>query len=87
MIAALGETTGGNALEKQYKIMLDSSEGTAILKEKPRINTRTIDLDTLRSLPPNTFGYTYVKFLDDNVSIYLKLLFFKIKKKLNFNRM
>lgn len=68
MIAALGETTGVRALQKQYELMMSTSEGALILKEKPRINTTTIDLTALRQLPTNTFGYTYVKFLDDNVS-------------------
>lgn len=66
MIAALGETTGAGALRRQHDLLLASEEGRLILAEKPRINTKTIDLNQLRSLPENTFGFAYVKFLDDN---------------------
>lgn len=75
MIAALGETTGVRALQKQYELMLTTQEGSLILKEKPRINTTTINLNYLRKLPDNTFGYIYVKFLDDNVSFKVEILF------------
>lgn len=68
MIACLGETTGGLSLSKNLELMRASEEGQRILHDKPRINTSTIDLDALRALPQTTFGHTYVKFLDDNVS-------------------
>jgi ubiquinone biosynthesis protein COQ4 len=68
MIACLGETTGEEALEKVLHAMQQSSEGQQILKEKPRINTSTVNLNELKNLPVNTFGYHYYKFLDDNVS-------------------
>ncbi|KAL5287494.1 COQ4 family protein [Megaselia abdita] len=66
MIACLGETTGDLSLSKNLELMRASEEGQQILNDKPRINTKTIDLDALRALPSNTFGHTYVKFLDDN---------------------
>jgi len=44
--------------------MLSSPEGRRVLKERPRVNTHTIDLDMLRALPDNTFGKTYVNWLD-----------------------
>lgn len=68
MIAALGETTGARVLQKQYELMLASEEGSWILRDKPRINTDTVDLRALRKMPENTFGNTYVRFLDENVS-------------------
>lgn len=68
MIAALGETTGVNALQKQLQLMIATEEGQFILSDKPRINTLNVDLHHLRKMPENTFGYAYVKFLDDNVS-------------------
>ncbi|XP_075164459.1 coenzyme Q4 [Haematobia irritans] len=66
MIACLGETTGDHALQQIQFTMRSSAEGQRILEQKPRINTRTINLDKLRQLPKNTFGSVYVKFLDDN---------------------
>uniref|UniRef100_A0A182JZX4 Ubiquinone biosynthesis protein COQ4 homolog, mitochondrial n=1 Tax=Anopheles christyi TaxID=43041 RepID=A0A182JZX4_9DIPT len=66
MIACLGETTGREALEKILHNMRATEEGQQILAEKPRINTRTVDMEALKMLPENTFGYTYVKFMEDN---------------------
>ncbi|KAM8709095.1 hypothetical protein ACLKA7_015981 [Drosophila subpalustris] len=66
MIACLGETTGENALWNILDTMQSSEEGRRILAEKPRINTQTIDFNRLETLPPDTFGATYAKFLKDN---------------------
>uniref|UniRef100_A0A0A1XAG6 Ubiquinone biosynthesis protein COQ4 homolog, mitochondrial n=1 Tax=Zeugodacus cucurbitae TaxID=28588 RepID=A0A0A1XAG6_ZEUCU len=66
MIAALGETTGEAALRNILQTMSATAEGQRILKQKPRINTHTVDMDHLRSLGENTLGRVYVKFLDDN---------------------
>lgn len=68
MIACLGETTGECALWNILDTMEESEEGRRILTEKPRINTQTVDLNRLETLPPDSFGATYVKFLKDNVS-------------------
>ena len=70
MIACLGETTGEQALQKILEVMQSSVEGQEILREKPRINTRTVNLDELKGLPEDTFGHHYYKFLDDNVSAF-----------------
>ncbi|KAL3284266.1 hypothetical protein HHI36_018428 [Cryptolaemus montrouzieri] len=66
MVACLGETTGGYALEYITSQMEKSEEGSQILEEKPRINSRTLDLDRLRKMPDDTLGKTYINFLDDN---------------------
>lgn len=68
MIACLGETTGEGALQNVLQVMQSSEEGRGILKEKPRINTKTVNLNELKSMAPETFGHHYYKFLDDNVS-------------------
>lgn len=68
MIACLGETTGEDALQKILQIMQESEEGKVILQEKPRINTKTVNLDELKSLAPDTFGNHYYNFLEHNVS-------------------
>jgi len=48
--------------------MQASEEGQRIMADKPRIHTSTIDFKYLETLPPDTFGASYVKFLKDNVS-------------------
>lgn len=68
MIACLGETTGTDALHRILSQMKNCDEGQRILKEKPRINSTDIDLESLGRMPANTFGFHYKKFLDDNVS-------------------
>lgn len=71
MIACLGETTGEDALRRTLKVMQSTSEGSDILMQKPRINTKTMNLDELKNLPIDTFGHQYFKFLDDNVNTFL----------------
>jgi len=68
MIACLGETTGEDALWSILDTMQASEEGQRIMADKPRIHTSTIDFKYLETLPPDTFGASYVKFLKDNVS-------------------
>jgi Coenzyme Q (ubiquinone) biosynthesis protein Coq4 len=69
MIACLGETTGEEALHKVIQVMRESGEGREILKEKPRINTKTVNLEELKNMPEESMGYHYYKFLEDNVSV------------------
>lgn len=73
MIACLGETTGEDALHKVIQIMRESEEGKEVLKEKPRINTKTVNLEELKSMPENSMGYHYYKFLEDNVSFHVAI--------------
>ncbi|XP_059470378.1 ubiquinone biosynthesis protein COQ4 homolog, mitochondrial [Neocloeon triangulifer] len=65
-LGVFGETSGQLALQRMHEKMMASNEGQQILLEKPRINSRTVDLDALKKLPPNTFGRAYIKFLEDN---------------------
>jgi ubiquinone biosynthesis protein COQ4 len=67
-LGVFGETSGGLALQKMHEKMLSSAEGQSVLRDKPRINTKTVNLDHLRGLAPNSFGRAYVKFLEDNVN-------------------
>ena len=65
LVAALGETTAiGPVLPKLRDRMLDSAEGRRVLKTRPRINTRSVDMQKLALLPENTLGHTYVKWLE-----------------------
>ncbi|KAF8340325.1 coenzyme Q biosynthesis protein Coq4-domain-containing protein [Cantharellus anzutake] len=64
MIAALGETTAGPSLPRLRDVMLKDPEGRRILKDRPRINSDTIDLDALSKLPENSFGRAYSDWLN-----------------------
>ena len=64
MVAALGETTAGPVLPRLLDHMLESAEGRRILKERPRINTSTVNMAALARLPENTFGHTYATWLE-----------------------
>ena len=64
MVAALGETTAGPALPRMRDNMLRSAEGRRILMQRPRINSNTINMEKLASLPEGTFGRQYVTWLE-----------------------
>ncbi len=64
MVAALGETTAGPVLPHLLDNMLASEEGLRILKDRPRVNTGTVDMSMLSSLPENSFGHAYVTWLE-----------------------
>lgn len=64
MVAALGETTAGPALPRLRDIMLESIEGRRILKQRPRINSETIDMQALAKLPSGSFGRSYITWLE-----------------------
>ena len=40
--------------------------GLEILKDRPRVTEETMDLSHLSTLPTNTFGYHYYRFMHDN---------------------
>jgi ubiquinone biosynthesis protein COQ4 len=64
MIAALGETTAGSSLPRLRDVMLQSPEGRGILKERPRVNSGTIDMNKLAQYPNGSFGRAYVTWLE-----------------------
>ncbi|TFK92696.1 ubiquinone biosynthesis protein COQ4 mitochondrial [Polyporus arcularius HHB13444] len=64
MVAALGDLTSGPVLPRLRDTMLESPEGRQILKERPRINTHTVDMNKLALLPEGTFGHAYVTWLE-----------------------
>ncbi|XP_015523737.1 ubiquinone biosynthesis protein COQ4 homolog, mitochondrial [Neodiprion pinetum] len=66
MIACLGETTGQSALVHCLQQMQSSTEGRRILDQRPRINSSTIDLASLKRLPNGTLGKSYYNFLETN---------------------
>jgi len=67
-VAALGETTSmlpPFALVSLRDKMLKDKTGRRILRDKPVINSSTVDIVALRRLPDGSFGREYVRFLDD----------------------
>ncbi|KAI0787599.1 coenzyme Q biosynthesis protein Coq4-domain-containing protein [Fomes fomentarius] len=64
MVAALGDLTSGPVLPRLRDRMLESPEGRQILKERPRINSETLDMNKLALLPEGTFGNAYVTWLE-----------------------
>ena len=64
MVAAVADLTSGPVLPALRDRMLFSAEGRRILKERPRINTQTVDMKKLASMPENSFGRAYVTWLE-----------------------
>jgi len=65
MIAALGEATAQPFFIRRLKErMLADPTGRRILRDRPRITSKTMSLETLRKLPDNTVGRTYAAWLD-----------------------
>lgn len=44
--------------------MLEDPEGRQILKDRPRVNSQTVDMDKLAQHPEGTFGRAYVTWLE-----------------------
>lgn len=53
--------------------MEQSEEGQQILRDRPRITSKHVDLEKLKSYPEGTFGKAYSDFLIDNVSFCFNL--------------
>ncbi|XP_022907883.2 ubiquinone biosynthesis protein COQ4 homolog, mitochondrial [Onthophagus taurus] len=66
MIACMGESTGYMAMKYMLDEMEKSTEGSEILRNRPRINSKTVDLDKLKGYPEGTLGRVYVDFLKKN---------------------
>ncbi|KAH9928345.1 ubiquinone biosynthesis protein COQ4 mitochondrial [Fomitopsis serialis] len=64
MVAALGDVTSGPVLPRLRDAMLESPEGRRILKERPRVNSATVDMNKLALLPEGSFGRAYVTWLE-----------------------
>jgi len=43
---------------------LSEPDGLALMREQPSIDTRSVDFDALRKLPPDTLGYAFARHLD-----------------------
>lgn len=64
LVAALGETTATPFFIYRLRdVMLSSSTGRRILRDRPRITSQTLALERLRSLPENSVGHVYASWL------------------------
>jgi ubiquinone biosynthesis protein COQ4 len=65
MIAALGEATASPYfITRLRNTMLSDATGRRILRDRPRITSKTMSLEKLRQLPENSVGRTYAAWLD-----------------------
>eukprot|EP00566_Odontella_aurita_P015950 CAMPEP_0113594560 /NCGR_PEP_ID=MMETSP0015_2-20120614/39152_1 /TAXON_ID=2838 /ORGANISM="Odontella" /LENGTH=281 /DNA_ID=CAMNT_0000501585 /DNA_START=74 /DNA_END=920 /DNA_ORIENTATION=- /assembly_acc=CAM_ASM_000160 len=65
-VAALGEVTGHMALYAMYdKMMLDPT-GQRILRDRPIVDSKIIDLNALLKSDEGTFGHVYAKFMQSH---------------------
>ena len=65
LIATLGETTATPYFIYRLRdAMLSSSTGRRILRDRPRITSKTMSLVYLRALPDNSVGRVYAAWLD-----------------------
>lgn len=65
LIAALGEATAQPYFITRLRdAMLSNPTGRRILRARPRITSKTMNVEYLRSLPENTVGRAYVSWLD-----------------------
>ncbi|CAG8096238.1 unnamed protein product [Penicillium salamii] len=65
LIAALGEATATPFFIYRLRdAMLSDPTGRRILRDRPRITSETLKMTHLRTLPENSVGRTYAKWLD-----------------------
>ncbi|MBW0515770.1 hypothetical protein O181_055485 [Austropuccinia psidii MF-1] len=63
MVATLSETSAGPFLSRLRDQMLEDDGGRRLLRDRPAVNTSTINLNTLESLPEGTLGKEYCNWL------------------------
>ena len=65
LVATVGETTATPYFIYRLRdAMLSNPMGRRILRNRPRITSKTMSLEHLRSLPPESVGRTYATWLD-----------------------
>ncbi|ODQ63519.1 ubiquinone biosynthesis protein COQ4, mitochondrial [Nadsonia fulvescens var. elongata DSM 6958] len=65
LIATLGEATASPYFINQLRdTMLSDSTGRRILRDRPRITSKSLNLEKLRAMEPGTVGRTYIEWLD-----------------------
>lgn len=64
LIATLSESTASTFLPRLHEAMSSHPEGRQILRDRPVVSSKTVDLNYLRSLRRGTVGREYVEWLD-----------------------
>lgn len=65
LIASLGEATAKPYfISRLHRAMLSDATGRRILRDKPRITSKSMKLEELRALPENSVGRAYAAWLD-----------------------
>lgn len=64
LIATLSETTSSSFLSTLHEHMSMTPEGRQILRDRPTLSSKTVNLDYLRGLRRGTLGREYVEWLD-----------------------
>lgn len=66
LIATFGEISAEPYFVRKLRDqMLADPTGRRILRERPRITSKSLHLDHLRAMAPNTIGRSYLQWLDD----------------------
>ena len=63
LIATVGETSGELPLRLLRNRLAQSEDGQRLLRERPLISSQTVDFAALESLPENTFGNQYARWM------------------------
>ncbi|ESZ97795.1 putative Coenzyme Q (ubiquinone) biosynthesis protein Coq4 [Sclerotinia borealis F-4128] len=66
MVGTVAEMTAGPFIKNLRDVMLADETGRRILRDRPRINSKTVPIDHLRSYPANTFARSWVDYLDQH---------------------
>jgi ubiquinone biosynthesis protein COQ4 len=65
LVAAVGELTAlPPVLTSMRNQLLACAEGRRVLRNRPCLHSRVVDMDKLRALPEGTLGREYVRLLD-----------------------
>lgn len=63
LVALLSETSSQWTIPRLHEAMASDAEGRQILKDRPLLNSSTVDLDKLRELKRGTLGREWVEWL------------------------
>ncbi len=63
LVGLLSETSSQTFLPRLHAQLKSTAEGRQILRDRPLISSKTVDLDYLRTLKRGTLGREYVEWL------------------------
>lgn len=65
-IAGLGDVTSMPVLHRLKRDLLSCEQGRKLLADKPLLTSSTLNREYLQSLPQNSLGYGYFKYMDEH---------------------